>query len=197
MNFSIGYVATLLVKALRLFFTEVGGTVNLTWDSTPSKRTLDIRETYDAATEGVQELPRVLVSRGQVTVNKTGLNDNFASETSFKDRKGDVDLTRLAIFSGSATILVEAATKGSCEMIADMVTHFFAWCWPELCATYGWKVLGMPLTVGECTVTTQETPNVSKFSIQIDIPWMVEERWSVKTLSPLLKKVNLLVEQNP
>lgn len=195
MTFAIGKIAQNIVDSLRAFFLEVGPSANLTWDPDPKKRILDIRDSYDQNSTGVQDLPRIIVSRGPVTTDKSGINSNFAQETPFTVRKGDKSLVRFGIYSGSASIVIEAANKGSCEQIADMVTHFIVWTWPELCDTYGWKEFGMPFQIGEC-VASSEDPNITKYTIQILVPWMIEEAWQLSTLSPLLKKINYTPTSN-
>src|ERR1700758_967270 len=176
-TFSIGAVAQAIMVPLRYYFSTYSNSANLVWNADEKLGTMDIFESTDLNRVPLGEKPRVVVSRGGFTVTGTGLTDNLAAGVSFGAQKGRRQDTNLVMYQGQASILIEARNKGTCELLADMVTHFIGWTQPLLCDTQGWKKFGLPLGVSDCNIAPNEDPNVTKFQVEINCPWIKEERW--------------------
>jgi len=189
MNFSTGSVAPAIILPLRYYFSRYSSGANLVWNEDEQKRTMDIYEAFDANRTPLQEKPRIVVSRGAFNAGKTGLSDNLAEGKQFSLTRGNKALTNMTIYQGSATVTVEAKNKGTCELLADMALHFLIWSRPIICDAMGWKDFAMPIRVTDCLGNMSEDPNNTIFQVQMDVPWMKEEHWSVKTDGGELKKI--------
>jgi hypothetical protein len=193
MQFYNGLIAPLIIQPLRYFFSKYSAGTNLIWDEDEKKRTIDIGEAYDFNKIALQEKPRIVVTRGAYMINKTGLTDNLAEAVSFESSRGNKDYKNMVMYVGSASILIEARNKGTCELLADMTSHFIVWTRPVLCDSQGWKEFGLPMQVSDVGFTQDEDPGVPKFQINISIPWLKEEHWSFKTDGVNLKKILMSV----
>lgn len=189
MQFSNGLIAPLIVEPLRYYFSRYPQGSNLYWDEDEKKRTLDIGEVFDFNKIPIQEKPRVVVSRGTYSIGKVGLTDNLAQQVSFKDTLGRRDVSNMVFYQGSAIIYVEARNAGTCELLADMVSHFIVWTRPTLCDSQGWKEFGLPMVVSDAQMIQNEDPNLVKFQVQIQVPWIKEEHWRVRNDGPALKAI--------
>lgn len=189
MQFYNGVVAPSIIAPLRYYFARYSQGTNLYWDEDEKKRTMEIAEAFDFNKVPLQEKPRVLVTRGSYMMTKVGLTDNLAEAKPFSETKGLQDFTNMIIYSGNALITVEARNKGTCELLADMVSHFIAWTRPILCDSQGWKEFGMPMAISDCSPVTDEDPDVVKFQIQIQIPWAKEEHWRVRNDGVAIKSI--------
>lgn len=180
MEFSNGLITPLIVEPLRYHFSRYPQGSALYWNEDEKLRTLEIGEMFDFNKVPIQEKPRVLVDRGGYSINKVGLTDNLAEATPLKTSLGRKDVTNMLMYQGTAVVYVEARNKGTCELLADMVSHFIAWTRPILCDTQGWKEFGLPMSITDCLMLTSETPDVPKYQIQMQIPWIKEEHWRVR-----------------
>lgn len=189
MNFSIGYVAPAIILPLRYYFSTYTNGANLLWTEDDNTRTIDIEESYDFNKTSIQEKPRIVVTRGSFGVQKTGITENLAEARPIAQVGGIGEATNFIMYQGMAQILIEARQKGTCELIADMVTHFILWTKPILCQTQGWKEFGYPLSVGDCIGVQDEDPNLTKFQVQLQVPWQKEEMWYVRNDGPALRKI--------
>ena len=187
--FSIGNLAPSIVQPLRYFFSKYTGSSNLFWDEDEKKRTLDIAEAFDFNRTALGEKPRIMITRGGFSVNKTGISDNLAEGKAPNLTGGKRDNTNFIMFQGTAIMIIEARTKGTCELLADMATSFLIMTRPILCDDLGWKEFAMPMMVGDCNLMSDEDAGVSKFQVQVQIPWVVEEAWRVRNDGPELKKI--------
>jgi hypothetical protein len=185
MRFSPLLVTDLIVKPLRYFFTHYAKGANLVWDPDDKVRTIEVGTVNDYHGVKIQAMPRVLVGRSGYVVNKTGLTDNLAQSKSILELKGASDRTNMVTISGSIQIIIEAREEGTCELIADMVSHFLVWTRPLLCDTQGFNELGLPLQVSECTPDKEDT---EKFKVMINIPFFMEEDWRVNQEALKLKE---------
>lgn len=192
-TFSIGAVAPAIIVPLRYYFSTYTSAANFVWNEDEKLRTMDIFESQDLNRVPLGEKPRVVVTRGGFQVTGTGLSNNLSSGVSFGAQRGNQHNTNMVMYQGQAQVLVEARTKGACELLADMVMHFIGWTQPLLCDTQGWKQFGLPLQVSDCMITGGEDPSVVKFQVQINLPWLKEERWLSRTDGPELKKLLLEV----
>jgi len=189
MDFQNGIIAPLIIEPLRYFFSNYSTSTNLIWNEDEKLRTLEIGESYDYNKVPLQEKPRITVTRGTYAVNKVGLTDNLAESRSMSITGGRKDFTNMVLYQGSAMISIEARNKGTCELLADMVSHFIIWTRPVLCDSQGWKEFGLPMNVSDVALAMDEDPSSQKFQINIGIPWMKEEHWKFQTDGVLLKDI--------
>lgn len=189
MQFYNGVVAPLIIEPLRYFFSNYSASTNLIWDPDEKKRTIEIGESYDYNKVALQEKPRITVTRGSYLVSKIGLTDNLAEATSMNLTGGTKDFRNMVIYKGDATISIEARNKGTCELLADMASHFLIWTRPVLCDTQGWKEFGLPMAISDIAMVQDEDQGVPKFQINMSVPWIKEEQWNFKTDGITLKKI--------
>jgi hypothetical protein len=182
-------VAPLIIEPLRYHFSVYTKSTNIFWDPDPNVRTIDIGESFDFNKVPIQEKPRIIVTRGAYIISKTGLSDNLAEGKPFNITGGIRDYTYFFLYSGTATITVEAKNKGACELITDMASHFIAWTRPILCDSQGWKEFGLNMAISDIMMVTDEDPGVPKFQANISIPWMKEERWNLSNDGVTLKSI--------
>lgn len=189
MHFSNGVISPLIIAPLRYYFSQYSQGSALYWNESEKLRTMEIGEFFDFNKIPIQEKPRVLVSRGNYMINKVGLTDNMAESVPFSQTKGISDRTNMVLYSGSATVFVEARNKGTCELLSDMVSHFIAWTRPILCDSQGWKEFGLPMNVSDCEMLMDEDPGITKYQIQIQLPWIKEEQWRVRNDGMAIKAI--------
>jgi hypothetical protein len=189
MHFSNGIIAPLIIEPLRYYFSTAAKTSNLIWDADEKKRTVEIVESFDENRIPIQQKPRIIVTRGGYEISKTGLSDNLAESGTIGDTKGLKDVRNLLFYDGQAQITIEARNKGTCELLADMVSHFIAWTRPALCDSQGFNEFGLPMRVGDCTMLVDEDPQISKYQVQISFPWRKEELWHVRNDGVIMKKI--------
>lgn len=189
MKFSNLLIVPLIVAPLRYYFSNYTGKTNLIWSDNPEVSTLEIGDTFDYHKIPLGIKPRILVDRGPYSITKVGLTDNLAEGSPFRLTDGLKNNVNMLIYSGNATITIEARTKGTCELLADMTSHFIAWTRPFLCDTQGFKEFGLGMGVSSCVPAAEETPGDPKFQIQITLPWIKEDHWVTKDDSVALKAV--------
>jgi hypothetical protein len=190
LTFHAGMVAPLIVDPLRYFFanyTKEGS--NLYWDPDEKLRTVDIGEAFDFNKTALQEKPRIIVARGPYAVNKIGLTDNLAEAKAFATTGGRKDFRHLLLYNGSASMLIEARNKGTCELLATMVGRFMVWSRKLLCDSQMFKDIGLPMTMSECMMQPDEDPAITKFQIQMSFPWIREELFRIQDDGVTLKKI--------
>lgn len=189
MQFYNGLVSPLIIEPLRYFFSTNTAGSNMIWDPDEKKRTVDISESYDFHKVALQEKPRILVTRGGYVINKVGITDNLAEAPNFSETGGLKNQINMLMYSGNATITIEAKTKGTCELLTDMVSHFVSWTRPVICDAMGWKEFGLPMAISDVAMMMDEDPGVPKFQSNISIPWACEEHWNVKNSGIVLKNI--------
>jgi hypothetical protein len=189
MQFFNGAIAPLIIEPLKYHFSNYTKATNIYWDADEKNRTLDIGESFDFNGISLQKKPRIVVTRGPYMINKVGLTDNLAEGKSMKETLGLKSHTNMVTYQGSATITVEARQKGTCELIADMVSHFITWTRPVLCDSQGWKEFGLPMAISDIEILPDEEPNVMRYRCNISIPWMKEEQWIHKNDGIVLKQI--------
>lgn len=188
-HFSIGLITPLILEPLRYYFSTYTGGGNLRWDKNEKVRTIEIEEAFNFNKNSLGEKPRIIVTRGAYTVNKTGLTDSLAQAQPFQETGGRKDFKNMVFYQGMSQITIEARNKGTCELVTDMTAHFLAWTRPMICNTQGFKEFGMPMTVSDCAMSGGEDPEVPKFQTQISLPWMKEEMWQVKNDGITIKDI--------
>lgn len=194
MDFSPLTTSALILGPLRYFFSTYGAKNKLVWNEDPKKRTLEIAHFNDLHKIPLEERPRILVDRGSYRMDKTAVSDNMAQGKSFAETRGLDDRINFILYSGTASIIVEARQQGVCELLTDMATHFIAWSRPLLCDSQGFKEFGMPMQVSECRLLEQ-AENDDKFQVTIALPYIKEEQWQVRNDAIILKSISTSVEQ--
>lgn len=189
MEFSNILLAPRVIVPLRYYFSRYSQGSAFVWNEDEKKRTMDIGETFDFNKVAVQEKPRVLVGVGPYNIAKVGLTDNLAEAQPLNETLGRRDFTNFLLYSGNIQVFVEARNKGTCELLADMVSHFIAWTRPILCDSEGWKEFGLPMNISECAMVPNEDPETPKFQIQMNVPWVKEEHWRVRNDGAAIKAI--------
>lgn len=165
-----------VLEPLRYLFSFVPPE-NLRYHPDPKQTKIIIRSVNDKHDEdAIQSLPRILLNRGSYQVGKTGLSDNLAEGKSSSETGGLKKSKHSVFVRGMCAITIEASEEGVAELIADMVQHFIVWSKPHICNTFGFKEFGMPLSVSEPQMDTEDT---EKFKIIISIPYLKEDSWKV------------------
>ena len=187
--FSIGSISPSIIQPLRYYFSKYTQASNMYWNEDEKLRTLDISEAFDLNKIALGEKPRISVTRGGFSIDKTGVSDNLAEGKPAALTRGNKDTTNLVLYRGTAVVVVEARNKGTCELLSDMVAHFIVWTRPILCDELGWKEFGLPMMIGDCNLMNDEDVGVPKFQVQIQVPWIREEAWRVQTDGPELRAI--------
>ena len=177
MLFSPAYISNLIVRPLRYFF-ENHAPEELRWDQDDKKSCIEIDTINNFNKVKVQAKPRILVSRGQYSVNPVGLTDNLAEGRGIYSAKGSKDNINMCSIQGVAQIMVEARNEGTCEKVLDLTQHFLAWTSPMIAGAHGFKSFALPLNVSTCNPSKEDT---EIFSCTINLPWYREEHWNIKS----------------
>jgi hypothetical protein len=183
-KFSPGLITAVIMEPLKYFFSTYAKDYGMVWSEDDKTRSVEIASVNDFHKVKIGALPRLLVSRGGFSIAKTGLSDNLSSSKSIADLKGLSDRQNKVFISGSAAIIIEARNEGTCELLTDMVTHFFVWARPLLCNHMGFKDFGLPMQVSEPEVDKEDT---EKFKVTLQFPYEVEEDWRVNLEAIKLK----------
>ena len=183
-------LTTYLSRPLRYLFKEYA-TNDLKWDPDPMHSKIEIGSINDFTKHPIQQLPRVLVSRGGYQVSHVGLADNLAEGKGIYESKGLSDSIRMLLISGQAQILIQARQEGTAEILTDMVQHFVTWTAPYLCNTEGFKTFAIPLSVSPCTPNREDS---EIFEVSIGIPWTREEHFRTNSDALKLKGFRLDLE---
>lgn len=189
MQFSPLLVTSSILEPLRYYFSTYGQSGGFLWDPDEKKRTLEISDIYDFNKIAFQERPRLLVNRGSYSINKVGLSDNLAEGITLAEGKGLRKDTNMLMYTGTASLIIEARNKGTCELLTDMATHFIAWSRGPICDSQGFKNFGDTLSVSACEATQDQDD--STFQVTVQIPYIKEEHWVMRDDGILLKNYML------
>lgn len=189
MRFSPNFIEALLIKPLKYFFSNYAP-AELRFNEDEKVSLIDISSIYDFNKEAVQKKPRILVDRGGFMIQGVGISDNMAEKKSPFETMGLTVQKNMVLISGQAKIIVEARNRGTCELVTDMVTHFYVWSKPFLCDSQGIKNFGIPMQVSECTQGKEDT---EIFQVSIGLPYVMEELWRVEDDALKLKNFYLTI----
>lgn len=200
-SFCTGLIVPAIVEPLRYFFSNPDSGTGLVWDPDPMKRTVDVRGTFSIDEVPAELPPRVVVSRGAFSCGSEfgGVNHSLYRDTgTFKERKGDKDAEYYRVYRGASVVMIEARSKGVCELLTDMTLHFLAWSSPIICDSLGFKEFATNLSISDCNArqAAQEGSTGYRYETTIQVPWLKEELFRVRTSNPTLKEVllNLIPE---
>lgn len=189
MRFSPLLVTSSILEPLRYYFSAYGQDGGFLWDPDEKKRTLEISDVYDFNKIAFQERPRLLVNRGSYSINKVGLSDNLAEGITLAEGRGLRKDTNMLLYTGTASLIIEARNKGTCELLTDMATHFIAWSRGPICDSQGFKNFGDTLSVSACEATQDQDD--ATFQVTVQIPYIKEEQWVMRDDGILLKSYML------
>jgi hypothetical protein len=176
MKFSPLLITSLIKGPLRYFFSHYTKDQGFVWDKDPKVRTIDIGTINDYNKVKSDGKPRILISRGNYAVTKSGLTDNLAQSKGIYAQNGAQDRTNTLWINGQAQIVIESRQEGECELLVDMVSHFIVWTRPLLLDTQGFNEFGLDMQVSECEPSKED---IEKFKSTIYVPWRMEEQWTV------------------
>lgn len=174
-RFSPSFIESLLMKPLWYFFANYAGPT-LKYDEDEKLSNIDISPISDFYKKPVQQKPRILVDRGPFQIQGSGLTDNMAEGESLYSTKGLNNRKNFVFVNGQAKIIVEARQLGACELVTDMIIHFYVWSRPFICNTQGIKNFGLPMNISQCMSDKEDT---EIFRVTIDVPYIFEEAWDV------------------
>lgn len=167
---------------------------DLAWNSTPELSNIEIDTINNFNLKTIQSKPRVLISRGGYSVNKSSLSNSMASSLGVRADLGLTKETKLVFIGGTVQILVQSRFEGTCEKVTDYVQHFLTWSSPYLCNTQGFKTFADPMQVSPCTPGREDT---EIFEVSIAVPWSMEETWMTSNDGITLKGVDFTVGISP
>jgi hypothetical protein len=177
MFFSPVLLTSLVVEPLRYFFSQApAGPGGLRWDKDEKETCIEIGSVNDYNKIPIQKKPRILVARGGYGISKSGLTDSLTESKGIVELKGAKDTKHMVWVNGSVQIIIEAQQEGTCELLADMVTHFIAGSRPILCNTLNFKEFGMNMEVGPCEPDKEDR---EKFKVTLNVPFSAEDHWQV------------------
>ena len=171
MYFQPSYLPAKIIKALRYFY-QAYSTPELKWEEDPLRTMVIIDEIDNFTQKTIQALPRILVSRGQYSINPTGISDNMSEAPLTSFTKGNIHQKRFLSIEGVSQVLIEATNKGTVEKLVDMSSHFLAWASPVIANSEGFKRFGLPMAVSPCTPSRDDTET---FQCTLNLPWSREE----------------------
>lgn len=167
-------IGHLILEPIRYFFKNYPPAAHLSWDPDPKKSKIDISLVNDASKELVDHDMQILVDRGTLQVNKTGLSDNMAIQENAELTQGLNRRKNFLIYNGQAEIIIKARTEGNAEILADIVMHVLQWSRPHICDTLGFKDFALPMTISNTNLTKVD---VEAYQISISVPYILEELW--------------------
>lgn len=177
MNFSPEYLATLIVRPLRFLFENYASD-ELKWTEQPETTGIEIDTINNFNKIAIQQKPRILVSRGQYSINPVGLSDNLAEGVGIYANKGLRRSTNMFFIQGVAQVMIQARNEGTAEKILNLTQHFLAWTGPMLADAYGFKTTFVPMNISPCIPDKEDT---ELFYSTINLPWNKEEQWIVQS----------------
>ena len=168
MRFSPGFISSLIVSPLRYYFARYAG--DLVWTQDENTSTIEIDTINNFNKIGIQNKPRILISRGGYSISSSGLSDSMAEGTppSFRGVKTE---KRFMMATGMGQVLIEARNEGTCERIVEQAENFLLMSGPVICNVHGFKNFGVPLSVSPCTPSREDT---EIFQCTISLPWSKE-----------------------
>jgi hypothetical protein len=178
-QFSPLTLESMLVEALRYYFSS-GQTepTKLIWDKDPKVSSIEINASSDFHKIALQEKPRIIIDRGSYMVQKTSLSNSMMQQKTFGITGGLVDRESMYFVQGAAQLIIDARQKGVCETITELATRFIGWSSPLLCASMGFKELGMPMSISPCQISNPEGEG-EIFTVNVTLPYSREDVWRV------------------
>ena len=169
------HVVTFLRDLLRQMFYEYGG-ANFAWDEDPRKSKITIGTMNDNySNERVQQFPRIIIQRGPSFIQSQFINNNLqkTQQGTIGVATGDTEIFRQDV-NGSLNILIETRNEGTCEEVGEFTRRFLCWSKPFIETQFGFQAFGKQVQISQCDMDQEDT---EKFKININIPYIIEDRW--------------------
>lgn len=167
-------VGRLILEPIRHFFHSYPPASQFYWDPDAKKSKIDISMINDVHKEDVDNDMQILVDRGALTVQKSGLSDSMLDAEPMSETKGLYKRRNLLMYQGQARIIVKSRNEGSAEILTDMVMHILQWSRPHICDVLGFKDFALPMQISP---TSPGKVDTEVFSVEISVPYMIEEAW--------------------
>lgn len=187
--FSPAFLSALIIEPLRYLYANYSPE-ELTWSPDEKTSMIEIDTINNFNKKPIQAKPRILLGRGQYSINPTGLTDNLAQSPDSRTLLGLKKNTNFFLIQGVSQILIEARNEGTCEKLVDITTHFLSWMTPIISDYQGFKMFGLPMSVSSCTLGREDT---EIFQCTINLPWAKEEMWKVENDGVDLKNFLLTI----
>lgn len=189
-KFSPGMVAEIIIRVLRHCFSKMKEEYR--WSEDIKKTKVVIKRASDTLeTEGIEAIPRVIVSRNSYQIGQMGLNQSMSSAAPLHEAKGEKMSRHTHMITGGFSVIVEAQGEGTVELLADMVSTFLTWMSTHICVQYGLLNFGLPMSVGE---PQQDKEATEKFKIVINSGYSTESHFKITEDSYKLLGVNLTTD---
>ncbi|CAL9985992.1 hypothetical protein VPHD148_0286 [Vibrio phage D148] len=168
------HTVTFIRDLMRQMFYEYGGP-DLSWNEDPRKSKVMIGTINDNNTEErIQQFPRVLIQRGPTFLQSQFISNNLNNVTGGVGvSSGDKEIYRQDV-NGSITILIEARNEGTCEEIGELLRRFLCWSKPFIETQFGFQAFGKQINLSQCDMDREDA---EKFKININIPYIIEDKW--------------------
>lgn len=192
-NFTPLTTVSMFRDSLRVWFAQNGGP-DLTWDEDPKQSKIWIGTANDAnSREPNQKMPRILLKRGGVNqavqfINNSGELVSGTPQEPVKHARMDIN--------GAVLVIIETDQEGTCEMLGEAIRRFITRNRLMFEQEFGFQRFGWQIMISECDQVDEDK---EKFKIQVQIPYIVEDRWNYTPDSILLKKIvgDVRVNMNP
>lgn len=182
-NFTPLAVVSMFRDSLRVWFRQNGGP-DFAWDPDVKKNQIWIGTVNDYnSNEAYQKMPRILCQRGsyQQAVQFINNSEEIVSGTTQQPTKH----SRMDI-NGTIQVIVESDNEGTCEALAEAVRRFTTRNRPMFEEQFSFQRFGWQISVSECQADREDK---EKFKIQVQMPYIVEDRWNYTPDSVLLKQI--------
>lgn len=167
------FVVSFIRDLFRKMYREYGGT-GYNWDEDPVKSNIMINTvSNEHSTERIQMFPRILIQRGPSMLQSQFISNNLESVKDGGISKGGREYFRQDV-TGSINIVIEARNEGACEELCEYTRRFLCWSKPFIETTFGFQAFGKTIQIGSCELEQEDD---EKFKININIPYIVEDRW--------------------
>lgn len=182
-NFTPLTTVSMFRDSLRVWFAQNGG-ADLAWDEDPKQSKITIGTVNDPyQRDPNQRMPRILCKRGPVQQSVQFINNS--EEVVTGTQQNPTKHSRMDI-SGTINVVIEADQEGLCEALGEAVRRFVTRNRPMFEEEFGFQRFGAQIAISECD---QEGEDKEKFKIQVQIPYIVEDRWNYTPDAILLKKI--------
>lgn len=167
------YLVSFIRDLFRNMFHEYGGD-KMSWDKDPRKSDLVIGTVNDVNSEDIaQKFPRILIQRGASLLQSQFIANNLQTRVKGGVAEGGTDIFRQDV-QGSINIIIETRNEGTCEELGELLRRFICWCKPFIESTFRFQAFAKTVQISSCEMDQEDT---EKFKININIPYIVEDRW--------------------
>lgn len=182
-NFTPLTTVSMFRDSLRIWFAQNGGP-DLSWDEDVKQSKIWIGTVNDPFTrEPNQQMPRILLKRGAVQQSVQFINNS--EEVITGTQQNPTKHSRMDL-QGSVTVVVESDNEGTCEALGEAIRRFVTRNRPMFEEEFGFQRFGHTVVISECD---QSDEDKEKFKIQVQIPYIVEDRWKYTPDTILLKRI--------